>query len=102
LGTEDHLSCRAGLDALLGNGRAVSVAAHVPQHLRVGAQRGFGLDHPVFAPQRLALLGGSWPPIAAVFYGSLGQVWINEHDTGLKVNFSGTTWDPPSQLAMTG
>jgi hypothetical protein len=35
-------------------------------------------------------LGGVGPPIAAVFYGSLGQVLINELDLGLKVNFSGT------------
>lgn len=46
---------------------------------------------PFFAPAFVHRFGGVGPPIAAVFYGSLGQVQINELDPGLKVNFSGTT-----------
>ena len=48
-------------DALVADGGAVGVAAQIFQHLRRTAQRGLGVDHPVFPPQRLALLGAHEP-----------------------------------------
>ena len=71
---EDDLITLQTQDALVANRSAVGVAAEVFQHLGGAAQRGFGVDHPVFLPQCLALLAPYEPTGWRCWFRSLPQV----------------------------